>query len=68
MKQVIDLMGKNVNFTNNIKVENVFYSKKIEGMVTDILLSLDGNHQVAVDNGDFFVLSDLLDFKVIDSI
>ena len=68
MKQVIDLMGKNVSFTNNIKVENVFHSEKIEGMVTDVLLSLDGNHQVAVENGDFFVLSDLVDFKVLDPV
>lgn len=68
MKQVIDLMGKNVSFTNNIKVENVFHSEKIEGMVTDVLLSLDGNHQVAVENGDFFVLSDLFDFKVLDAV
>lgn len=68
MKQVIDLMGKNVSFTNNIKVENVFHSEKIEGMVTDVLLSLDGNHQVAVENGDFFVLSDLVDFKVLDAV
>jgi len=68
MKQVIDLMGKNVSFTNNTKVENIFHSENIQGMVTDIILSLDGNHQVAVENGEFFVLSDLLDFKVLDTI
>ena len=66
MKQVVDLMGKNVSFTSNLKVENVLYSKSMEGMDTDIVLSLDANHQVAVENGDFFVLSDLLDFKVLD--
>ena len=66
MKQVVDLMGKNVSFTSNLKVEGVFYSDNMTGMVTDIVLSLDGNHQVAVENGDFFVLSDLLDFKVLD--
>jgi hypothetical protein len=66
MKQVVDLMGKNVSFTSNSKVEGVFYSDNMTGMVTDIVLSLDGNHKVAVENGDFFVLSDLLDFKVLD--
>lgn len=68
MKQVIDLMGKNVSFTNNTKDEKIFHSENIQGMVTDIILSLDGNHQVAVENGEFFVLSDLLDFKVLDTI
>ena len=68
MQQVIDLLGKNVNFIRNIKFKQDFISENINGMVTDVVLSLDGNHQICVEHGDFFVLSDLLEFQVVDSI
>lgn len=67
MQQVIDLLGKNVNFIRNIKLKQDFISENIKGMVTDVVLSLDGNHQISVEHGDFFVLSDLLEFKILDS-
>jgi len=67
MKQVIDLLGKNVNFISNTKFKQYFISENIKGMVTDVVLSLDGNHQISVEHGDFFVLSDLLEFNILDS-
>jgi hypothetical protein len=65
MQEVIDLLGKNVNFIRNIKLKQDFISENIKGMVTDVVLSLDGNHQISVEHGDFFVLSDLLEFQVL---
>lgn len=67
MQQVIDLLGKNVNFIINIKLKQDFISENINGMVTDVVLSLDGNHQISVEHGEFFVLSDLLEFHVLDA-
>ena len=63
--RIVSLMGKQVSFVDNIKIEDKFYSKQIEGKVTDIVLNLDGNHQISVENSDFFVLSDLVEFEVI---
>lgn len=63
---IISLMGKQVSFVDNMKIDGEFYSKQIQGQVTDIVLSLDGNHQISVEGGDFFVLSDLLEFQVLD--
>lgn len=62
---IVSLMGKQVSFVNNIKIEDKFHSEQIQGQITDIVLSLDGNHQVSVEGGDFFVLSDLLEFEVL---
>ena len=62
---IVSLMGKQVSFVNNTKIEDRFYSEQIQGQITDIVLSLDGNHQVSVEGGDFFVLSDLLEFEVL---
>lgn len=62
---IISLIGKQVSFVDNIKIDGEFYSKQIEGQITDIVLSLDGNHQISVEGGDFFVLSDLLEFQIL---
>ena len=62
---IISLMGKQVSFVNNIKIEDKFHSEQVQGQVTDIVLSLDGNHQVSVEGGDPFVLSDLLEFQIL---
>ena len=65
VKSIVSLMGKQVSFVDNIKIDDEFYSKQIEGQITDIVLSLDGNHQISVEGGDFFVLSDLLEFQIL---
>ena len=39
----------------NVKVKDEFLSEQVQGQVTDIVLSLDGNHQVSVEGGDFFL-------------
>ena len=47
-------MGEQVSFVRNVKVKDEFLSEQVQGQVTDIVLSLDGNHQVSVEGGDFF--------------
>ena len=48
-------MGEQVSFVRNVKVKDEFLSEQVQGQVTDILLSLDGEHQVSVEGGDFFL-------------
>lgn len=55
-------MGEDVSF----EFQDKYHSQKIQGQVTDIVLSLDGNHQFSIEGGHFFVISDV-DFKVLDS-
>lgn len=61
LENIINLMGEEVFF----EVQDKYHPKKIQGQVTDIVLSLDGNHQFSIEGGDFFVISDV-DFKVLD--
>ena len=67
LENIINLMGEDVSFVYNIKVQDKFHSEKIQGQVTDIILSLDGNHQISVDGGEYFVLADLLEFQLLAS-
>ena len=69
LEYIINLMGEQVSFVRNVKVKDEFLSEQVQGQVTDILLSLDGEHQVSVEGGDFFLFfSDLVEFQVLDSI
>ena len=40
---IINLMGEQVSFVRNVKVKDEFLSEQVQGQVTDIVLSLDGN-------------------------
>ena len=62
LEDIINLMGEDVSF----EFQDKYHSQKIQGQVTDIVLSFDGNHQFSIEGGDFFVISDV-DFKVLDS-
>ena len=53
LESIINLMGEQVSFVRNVKVKDEFLSEQVQGQVTDIVLSLDGNHQVSVEGGDF---------------
>ena len=66
LENIINLMGEHVSFVENRKVEGKSFTQNIEGQVTDIVVSLDGNHQFSIEGGDFFVIADV-DFKVLDS-
>ena len=68
LENIINLIGEQVSFVSNLKVQEQFFSKNVQGVVTDVLLSLDGNHQISVGGGDFFNINDLVDFKVLDAV
>ena len=57
---VLDLLGKKVQFN---WLENL-HSFECKGTVTEIVISLSSEPQIAIDNGEFYLLSDLLDFKI----
>ena len=63
----LELLGKQVSFT-------YFYPAPVgqlvkKGIVTSVIINLSSSSEIRLDDkGDFFVLSDLLEFQVIDSI
>jgi len=65
LKDIVSLMGQQVSFIRSLKVEDKFYTEEIKGTVTDISLSLSGQHSISVDDGDFFLLSKLLEFQLL---
>ena len=60
----LELLGKQVSFVAVSKYGNTF----LEGRVTDIVFNLHGEHQFSVDDGEFYSFSEVIDFKVLDSI
>ena len=66
-KDIVILMGQQVSFISSLKVKDKFYTEEIKGTVTDISLSLSGQHSISVDGSDFFLLSELLEFKILYS-
>ena len=66
-KDIVSLMGQKVSFISSSKVQDEFYTEEIKGTVTDISLSLSGNHSISVDGGDYFLLSDLVEFQLLCS-
>ena len=64
-KDIVSLMGQQVSFISSLKVEDKFYTEQIKGTVTDISLSLSGQHSISVDGSDFFLLSEMLEFQLL---
>lgn len=61
MKQVIELLGKTVKF---VHTENGNFFEE-QGKVTEVLLSLSGQNQIALDEKELYLLSDLLELEVL---
>ena len=36
-----------------------------EGQITEIVLSLSGEHQISINNDEFYILKNLLEFEII---
>ena len=64
-KDIVILMGQQVSFIGSLKVEDKFYTEQIKGTVTDIALSLSGQHSICVDGVGSFLLSELLEFQLL---
>lgn len=63
MQNIVELLGKSVSFITTTKVEKIFVREE-KGIVTDVILNLDGNHQISLDQGDFHTLSEVLEFQI----
>jgi hypothetical protein len=60
---VLNLLGKEVSFVFSY----LDYSLDLKGKVTDVLLNIGGKNQISLDYGDFYVFSELTEFKILDS-
>lgn len=66
----LGLLGKQVSFVRKRVVELtdksfIKFEDKYLGTVTHIVFSLNGDPEIAIDDGDFFSLLELLDFKLL---
>ena len=61
MKNIIDLLGKTVKF---VHTENGHFFEE-QGKVTEVLLSLSGQNQIALDEKELYLLSDLLELEIV---
>ncbi|MCA4238408.1 hypothetical protein FD876_19025 [Acinetobacter baumannii] len=61
---VLELLGKQVSFVYVLKSDSDEYSLTCSGVVTDVIISLNSELQLSVDNGDFYIYSDLKDFSI----
>jgi hypothetical protein len=66
---VLSLLGKEVSFQYDRKIEItntsfITYSEKLKGTVTNLVISLNSEPEISINDGDFFVLSELLDFQI----
>ena len=63
MKNIIDLLGKTVKF---VHTENERFFEE-QGQITEIVLSLSGEHQISINNNDFYILKNLLEFEILEN-
>ena len=66
----LELLGKQVSFIDKRVVElpdksSITFENTYSGVVTEIVLSLTGNPQIAIDDGDYFSLPELIEFKLL---
>ena len=67
---VFEMLGKEVSFIIERKVDLteksfVTYSYKFSGIVTNVILGLTSEPEISINDGDFYILSRLVDFKII---
>ena len=67
MQHMIDLLGKQVSFVHTIQVDKKIIFREEKGIVTNVLLDVDGKHEISLDEGDFFPISELLEFEIAKS-
>ena len=67
---VLEMLGKDVSFIHERKVELtdssfITFTENITGTVTNVVLSLTCEPEISINDGDFYLLSELLDFKMV---
>lgn len=66
---VLSLLGKEVSFQYDRKIEItntsfITYSEILKGTVTNLVISLNSEPEISINDGDYYVLSELLDFQI----
>lgn len=66
----LDLLGKFVSFEYVRELplteqSSITFREKILGKIESVVLSVNSEPEIAVEGGDFYCLSDLVDFLVI---
>ena len=64
MQNIVELLGKSVSFIATTKVEKKIFIREEKGVVTDVILNLNGSHQISLDDGEFHTVSELLEFQI----
>ena len=64
---VFQFLGKTVSFeyVRHMQIteqSSIDFREKISGVITNVVLSLNSEPEISVDDGDFYALSDLVDF------
>ena len=67
---VLEMLGKHVSFIHERKVELtdtsfITFTENFTGIVTNVVLSLTSEPEISINDGDFYTLSELIDFKII---
>lgn len=68
----LELLGKDVSFVFERKVRLtdssfITRSETSKGVVTNVLLSLSREAEISINDGDFYSLSELLDFQMLSN-
>ena len=67
---VLEMLGKDVSFIYERKIELtdssfITFTENFTGTVTNVVLSLASEPEISINDGDFYSLSELLDFKMV---
>lgn len=59
---VLNLLGKSVSFVSSLG-DHKFHNK---GIITNINFNIEGNHEICLTDGEYYLLKDILDFHICD--
>ena len=67
---VLEMLGKHVSFIHERKIQLtdssfITFTENFTGTVTNVVLSLTNEPEISINDGDFYSLSELLDFKMV---
>ena len=67
---VLEMLGKDVSFIYERKIQLtdssfIIVTENFAGTVTNVVLSFTSEPEISINDGDFYSLSELLDFKII---
>ena len=68
--KALELLGKDVSFIRERKIKLtgssfITFTENFTGTVTNVVLSLTNEPEISINDGDFYSLSELLDFKMV---